>query len=616
MNLRLPRGIWLGLALIALPSLAMLALDTYVAISTAPQLSRNREQVAQTFDVISTAQSLHRAVQDAERGQRGFLITHEPSYLGPYKRAMDDIPALLAHFRQLARENPEYQRRATQLEQEIAFKMRELQTSLDLLESQGVDAARAYVRSNVGRDTMESITALIDGAIAGQNFALTDQLARSAEDERRITLLTEIGGALAAAIMVLGMVLGGLSLRKIHITDLARRESEERFRLFVEGVTDYALYMLDPQGRITSWNAGAQRIKGYPAQEVIGRHFSLFYTDDERAANLPERALAEARAGKYETESWRVRKNGEQFFASVVMNPVRNAQGELIGYAKITRDISERLRQEQALEQTRAELAQAQKMEALGQLSGGVAHDFNNVLHVINNAVAILQGKLQGGDADTQRFLDMIRRNADRASSLTQRLLAFSRTQPLDPKAVDPNALVGGMADLLRQTLGESIAVETIFGTGVCDVFVDPNQLETAIINLAVNGRDAMANGGVLAITTGSASIDSAFVQQHPDVAEGAYSTIAVRDTGSGMSEEVRAKAFDPFFTTKAEGQGTGLGLSQVFGFIKQSRGHVRIESEPGKGTTVILYLPRHSESDLPETGSATEISAGSQVSG
>jgi len=610
MNPRLPRGIWLGLALIAVSSLALLALDAYVAVSTTPQLSNNREQVARTFDVITTAQSLHRSVQDAERGQRGFLLTGDPAYLGPYRKAVEEIPALLAHFRQLAGGNPEYLRRAAQIELQVSQKLGELKASLDLLESKGLDAARAYVRSDKGQQAMESLTLLIDSAIAGQNFELTDQLERSAADERRITLLTEIGGGLALAIMALGMLLGWMSLSRIQSTDRARHESEERFRLFVESVNDYALFVLDPEGNVSSWNTGAQRIKGYDAKEIIGRHFSVFYTDEERAAGVPARALAEAREGKYEAESWRVRKNGERFFASVVINPINDKQGRLIGFAKITRDISERMQQQRALEQARAELVQAQKMEALGQLSGGVAHDFNNVLHVINNAIAILQRKLHDGDEETQRFLDMIRRNADRASSLTQRLLAFSRTQPLDPKPVDPNALVAGMVDLLRQTLGERIAIDTVLAPGTTHVIVDANQLETAIVNLAVNARDAMPSGGVLTIETGNVTLDSAYARRHPDVTPGDYATIAVRDSGTRMSEEVRATAFDPFFTTKAAGHGTGLGLSQVFGFIKQSRGHVTIDSEPGKGTTVMLYLPHPGEEAAAEALPAASVPA------
>ena len=614
MNPRLPRGAWLGLALIALPSLALLALETYVVFSSGPQLTRNREQVAHTFDTITTAQTLQRSVQDAERAQRGFLITGDATYLAPFDKVLDDLPMLLAHFRQLAGNNPEFVRRAGALEEQVSLKLRELNASLEIYRSQGPDAARAFVGTNTGRDAMESITALIDGAVAAQSFALTDQFTRAADDERRVATFNQIGGGLALAIMALGAAMGWYSLRKILTADRARLESEERFRLFVEGVTDYAIFLLDPDGYVSSWNAGAQRIEGYSANEIIGKHLSLFYTEEDRKAGAPEQALALASAGKYEAEAWRIRKNGDRFFASIVINPIRDAKGELMGYAKITRDISERLRQQQALEQARAELAQSQKMEALGQLSGGVAHDFNNVLHVINNAVAILQRRIQEGDQEALRFLDMIRRNADRATGLTQRLLAFSRTQPLDPKRIEPNLLVAGMADLLRQTLGERVAIETVLGHGASPVFVDANQFETAIVNLAVNGRDAMPSGGVLTIETGHATLDAAYARQHPNAHPGNYTTIAIIDNGIGMTDEVRAKAFDPFFTTKAAGHGTGLGLSQVFGFVKQSRGHVTIESVPDKGTTVTLYLPvygapRFVEGDADQA--ASEASAG-----
>ena len=589
----LHRSIWLLIALVATPVLALLALETYVAMATAPRLARNSEQVSRTFEVISTAQALQRAVLDAERAQRGYLISGDRADLAPYERAVGDVPGLLRRFRVLSADDPESAPRADALGRAIEVRLASLRTSLERYEHGGVAAAKALERSEPGRDAMDPINALIDGAIAARSFALTDQIARGAADERRLALLTEIGGALALMITALGGLLGWLSLRNTLRADAARHESEERFRQFVEGVTDYALFMLDPEGRVKSWNAGAQRIKGYTASEIIGRHFSIFYTDEDRARGEPERALASARAGKYEAESWRVRKSGERFFASVVMNPVRDATGKLIGYAKITRDISARLAQEQALEQARAGLAQAQKMEALGHLSGGVAHDFNNVLHVINNAVAILSRASDFGAPEAQRCLDMIKRNAERASALTQRLLAFSRTQALDPKPVEPNVLVSGMADMLRQTLGERVRIETVLGRDVWSVLVDSNQLETAIVNLAVNARDAMPDGGTLRIATSNATLTEELARQQADVEPGDYAVIAVSDTGTGMTPDVRAKAFEPFFTTKAAGQGTGLGLSQVFGFIKQSQGHVTIDSAPGHGTTVALYLPR-----------------------
>ncbi|HEV2441958.1 MAG TPA: ATP-binding protein [Steroidobacteraceae bacterium] len=240
-----------------------------------------------------------------------------------------------------------------------------------------------------------------------------------------------------------------------------------------------------------------------------------------------------------------------------------------------------------------AALAHAQKMEALGLLAGGVAHDFNNLLHVIRNSLEILQR--QGEQADAQRYLEMIRRSADRAGELTRRLLAFSRRQPLEVRPLDPNELVAQMAELMRHSLGERVSIRTVLGQGIGSVATDAGQLETALLNLAINARDAMPQAGLLTIETAIAMVDEGSQSRLPALGTcvaDQYVVIAVSDTGTGMSPEIAARACEPFFTTKEPGQGTGLGLSQVAGFARQSAGHVRISSEPGKGTTVRLYLP------------------------
>jgi CheY-like chemotaxis protein len=244
-------------------------------------------------------------------------------------------------------------------------------------------------------------------------------------------------------------------------------------------------------------------------------------------------------------------------------------------------------------------------MEALGQLSGGVAHDFNNLLHVIKNAAAILERRLPEANKDLRGALDMIQRSADRAANLTQRLLAFSRRQPLQPQRLDPQQLVKDMEPLLKSALGEGIKLQIEAGKGAWAVSVDPSQLETALLNLAVNARDAMPAGGTLTIEISNAYLDEDYTQSHEGAKPGRYVLISVADTGTGMTPEVVAKAFEPFFTTKELGQGTGLGLSQVYGFIKQSGGHVGIDSEVGRGTTIKLYLQRQAEEGkaaLPRT--------------
>jgi PAS domain S-box-containing protein len=368
-------------------------------------------------------------------------------------------------------------------------------------------------------------------------------------------------------------------------------ETEHRFRLLVEAVSDYAIYMLDPDGKVVNWNPGAQRIKGYLPDDVIGQHFGRFYTPEDRQSDVPGTALSVAAAtGKYVAEGWRVRKDDSRFWASVVINAIRSSEGNLLGFAKVTRDLTERRAAEERLRQ-------GQKMESIGQLTGGVAHDFNNLLTIILGNLEALQRHLAEPGHDTtrlQRSAEQAMRGAKRAASLTQRLLAFSRQQPLEPRAVDIGRLVTGMSDLLRRTIGEQIAIETALAGGLWRAHVDPNQLENAILNLAVNARDAMPQGGQLTIETANTFLDDTYASSQSEVVPGQYVMVAVSDNGMGMTKEVMEKAFDPFFTTKEIGQGTGLGLSQVYGFVKQSGGHVKIYSEVGDGTTVKIYLPRY----------------------
>ena len=253
----------------------------------------------------------------------------------------------------------------------------------------------------------------------------------------------------------------------------------------------------------------------------------------------------------------------------------------------------------QTREQAESQLRQLQKMEAVGQLTGGIAHDFNNMLAVIISAMNLTQRKLARGESDIQKFIEAATDAATRAANLTARLLAFSRQQPLAPQVMDPNRLVTGMSELLRRAVGESIRIETVLAGGLWKTHADPSQLENALLNLAVNARDAMDEHGKLTIETANTHLDDAYAATHAEVKSGQYVMIAVSDTGTGMSPDMIAKAFEPFFTTKAIDKGTGLGLSQVFGFVKQSGGHVKIYSEPGEGTTVKIYLPRHSGADV-----------------
>jgi PAS domain S-box-containing protein len=373
--------------------------------------------------------------------------------------------------------------------------------------------------------------------------------------------------------------------------------SSGQLAVLVDGIQEYAIYMISPEGRVMSWNSGAQRIKGYTAPEILGRDFSIFYSEADREKGVPEQALQRATSeGRFEAEGWRRRKDGTEFWASTVLNPIRDNVGNLIGFAKITRDVTERRQAQELLDQARVRLLQVQKMEAIGQLTGGVAHDFNNLLTVI---IGNLQNAERNAESPTpsmvrqRRSIGAALRGARRAATLTQRLLAFSRRQPLDPKPLDINRFVAGEIEFLQRSLGETIEIETVGGGGLWQVEADLDQLESALLNLAVNARDAMPAGGKLTIETSNGFLDEEYCRANPEVRPGQYVVIAVTDNGAGMSKEVIDRAFEPFFTTKEVGQGTGLGLSQVYGFIKQSGGHVKIYSEVGQGTTVKIYLPR-----------------------
>jgi PAS domain S-box-containing protein len=365
--------------------------------------------------------------------------------------------------------------------------------------------------------------------------------------------------------------------------------SEEQFRLLVQGVVDYAIYMIDTEGNVTNWNLGAQRIKGYAPGEIIGRHFSQFYTDEDRAAGLPRRALETAdREGKFESEGWRVRKDGNRFWAHVVMDPLRDETGTLLGFAKITRDITERKEAQAKLDMAREALNQSQKMEAIGHLTGGVAHDFNNLLMVVLSGLELIRKRVPP-DPKITMLLDNVVQATERGAILTKRMLAFARRQELKTENIHIPELVHGMGDMLQRSLGQSASIETHFPLRLSPVSADANQLEMALLNLAVNARDAMPEGGRIIIAAHEQALSPGnFNGMKP----GRYVRLSVTDTGAGMDEETLKRATEPFFTTKGVGKGTGLGLPMVHGLAEQFGGRFMLRSRVGEGTVAEICLP------------------------
>jgi PAS domain S-box-containing protein len=382
-------------------------------------------------------------------------------------------------------------------------------------------------------------------------------------------------------------------------------ESERSFRLLVENVADYALYMLDPTGIITSWNIGGQRIKGYSSAEILGQHFSRFYTETDRANGKPARALRIAREqGRYEEEGWRVRKDGTFFWASVVIDPIRE-DGRLVGFAKITRDITERRDAQLRLEEMQKHLAEAQKLDALGQLTGGVAHDFNNILMIISGSLHFLK-KSAGTDPKMQRAVSAIETATRRGAALTSQLLTFARRQSVNPRMIDLSDRIEAIREVLDTGAGSAVRLSLDLDRPTWPVTVDVSELETALVNLVINARDAMPSSGTITIATRNTTAD------HPE--DGDFVAISVADTGQGIAPDVLDKIFDPFFTTKPVGKGTGLGLSQVHGFAHQAGGTVKVESELGRGTKVTILLPRDEIAPSNDKTSIAEVGGSGTV--
>ncbi len=383
--------------------------------------------------------------------------------------------------------------------------------------------------------------------------------------------------------------------RQIERKNAVLQSVKRHFQFLIDGVVDYAIFALDKEGHVTSWNSATQKIMGYTPDEIVGKHFGIFYRPDERRAGSPVRALEAAmQKGKHEVEGWRIRKNGTLFFVTGSLSSYRDDSGNLIGFINILRDTTERRDAEEKLVQAREQLAMSQKMEAIGKLTGGIAHDFNNLLMIIGGSAQIFARLL---DPKLPKAIEAIQTAAKRGETLTRQLLTFSRHQHLSPTVVDLNASIKNMRTMIESSLRGNIVYNENLGDGVWPVRVDLAELELAIVNVAVNARDAMPNGGTFTLSINDVTIDQAIGDNR---LRGVFFAIALSDTGTGIPPNLMSKMFDPFFTTKEVGKGTGLGLSQVYGFAHQAGGTVTADSKVGQGTTITIYLPFCADEQIP----------------
>ncbi len=375
------------------------------------------------------------------------------------------------------------------------------------------------------------------------------------------------------------------------IRDITQRKKEEIAKGLLSAIVESsaeAIISKNQDGIILTWNGAAEKLFGYTAEEAIGQHINLIIPP-----NLQEEEksiLAEIKTGKSvrHFETLRVGKTGHLLEVAVTISPVKDSAGKIIGVSKVVRDISERKEAEKAREQ----LLHAQKMESLGQLTGGIAHDFNNMLAVILGNLDFMQEKVAPGDP-LQKYISPSIEAALQGAELTQRLLAFGRKQTLQPKILSLNELLEHFSTLLGRTLGERIEIIMSLAPDLWKINADPGQLENVLLNLSINARDAMPRGGKIIYETENVYLDTEYAENNPEVISGDYVMVAISDTGEGMAEEVIRKAFEPFFTTKDVGKGSGLGLSMVYGFVKQSAGHIKIYSEVNQGTSIKIYLPK-----------------------
>jgi signal transduction histidine kinase/DNA-binding response OmpR family regulator len=559
--------------LAAVPLFLVFATIAYLTVQFAANENAAQRGVARTYQVISALRQVLGGVQDAESGQRGYLLTRDPAFLAPYRTAIKRVERDIAAFRKLTLDNPDQQHRADALVRLAQARFAALDFSLGSVpQSPGMVEAL-----QTGKQRMDALRAEVAAGMTVERTLLQVRTKERDKQERY-----EIGFAVGAAVLALGILLIAAALlvrNNLSLSESERARAQEAaiLQATIDTLRDGIAYFT-ADGRLRAFNANFFRLMDFPDQLANTRSTGLEQLQAVEAARPDPILTPPGQDQDLETRhiAWANRE------LDIYKAPVATG-----GFLVMVSDTTARIRAENMVRQS-------QKMESIGHLTGGVAHDFNNLLQIIsaNLDLAAASGEARGNAALGQRLQNAIGA-VSRGSRLTGQLLAFARRQALDPRSVDLGRVIRDMTDMMRRTLGEQIEVEAVIAGGLWNTLVDPNQVENAILNLAINARDAMPHGGKLTLEAANAYLDDAYAQSHAEVTPGQYVMLAVSDTGTGMTPEVMNRVFEPFFTTKLEGKGTGLGLAQAYGFVKQSGGHIKIYSEVGEGTTVKIYLPR-----------------------
>ncbi len=593
-------GIMLGVLGLILLLIAVLTWNEIDAARSARVWSQH------TDEVLDTIQSLDLAARDAETGQRGFLLTGDDDYLVPYEQALGRVTFLEGDLQRLTADNSTEQERLRQLAPVLQRKLEELAQTVQLRRDGDTDGAMRIVLTKSGLRYMRHISSILGTMTADERGLLQDRLASAERHGLRFRMLLLAGIGLALVVLLWCARMLNQAWLQTYRLEAEQRTVALRLHTSLDSLSQ-GVGVFGADRRLTDWNPCFQQLLALPKAMVrVGSPYSAFVEHTAPAAATAEDAAGAGPATGFLESEAQIRHGLSRSGEPVVYERSR-ADGHHLelrrtpmpdgGFVLTITDMTKRA-------QAEAVLREAQKMQAIGQLTGGIAHDFNNLLTVILGNLEITRARLPG-DAALQGRIERATWAAQRGATLTAQLLAFARKQPLAPKPIDIALTIPDLVPLLRRTLGEHIDVRYVETAGLWPAMADAAQLESAVLNLALNARDAMPGGGRLTIELANKVLDENYARQHAEVTAGDYAMLAVSDTGHGMSREVVGRVFEPFFTTKPDGQGTGLGMAMVFGFVKQSGGHVKIYSEPGEGTTVRIYLPRAARAPARQLASA-----------